>query len=142
MTDKKLESTKPMPEQVAYANLLQIGALTGIVLLFTTYLIYALGIMAPHVDMDLVVQSWGMGVGDYMHATNSPHGWAWLQLLGTGDFLNFIGLALLALLTIPCYLILLPGYFKQKDYIYAAICITEVLVLAVAASGLLGSGGH
>ncbi len=142
MTDETKQKLQPMPEQLAYANLLQIGALSGIVIMLVTYLIYICGILPPHVEMSLVTAHWGNGVNEYIHATNSPHGWDWLSLLGTGDFVNFIGLALLALLTIPCYLILLPGFFKRKDYVYAAICITEVIVLAVAASGVLGSGGH
>lgn len=142
MTEKNHDATKPMPEQLAYANLLQAGALVGILLMMVTYFIYATGILSPHIPMDMVAQNWGKGVNDFMHSTGAPQGWSWLYLLGTGDYLNFIGLALLALLTIPCYLILLPGYFKQKDYVYATICIAEVLVLTLAASGLLGSGGH
>ena len=84
----------------------------------------------------------GVGGGDYMHTTESPHGWGWLRLLDTGDYLNFIGLTILALITILCYLVLLPGYIRQKDWIYTLICVLEVLVLSLAASGILGAGGH
>ncbi|MGE4506543.1 MAG: DUF1634 domain-containing protein [Desulfovibrionaceae bacterium] len=142
MSEQNKNAAKPMPEQIAYANLLMIGALAGIVIMIVTYLIYVLGVLPPHVDITMVPQYWGKGVSEYMHATDSPHGWDWLGLLGNGDFLNFVGLALLALMTIVCYLVLLPGYIRHKDYTYAAIAVAEVLVLGLAASGLLGSGGH
>ncbi len=63
-------------------------------------------------------------------------------MLNKGDFINFLGIAFLALLTIICYIVLFFGYVKKKDKIYATIVIAEILVLALAASGLLGSGGH
>ncbi len=133
---------KPMPEQVLYANVLAIGAWSAIVIMFITYGLYVLGVIEPHVPLEMVPKYWSHNVMDYMHATGSPHGWGWASLLGTGDFLNFIGLALLASMTIFCYLLLLPGYKRRKDYILISIVIAEVLVLVVAASGILGSGGH
>ncbi|THB64785.1 MAG: hypothetical protein D6E12_14060 [Desulfovibrio sp.] len=91
---------------------------------------------------ELVVGSGVQGVSAYILITESPSGWEWANLLGTGDYLNFVGLALLALLTIVCYMILVPGFLRQKDYIYTTIAVVEIIVLVVAASGILGSGGH
>ena len=45
-------------------------------------------------------------------------------------------------MTIVCYLVLVRGYSRQKDWIYAAIAVLEIVVLSVAASGILGAGGH
>ena len=45
-------------------------------------------------------------------------------------------------LTILCYLVILPILFRKKDTAYAIIAIVEVLVLSLAASGLLKVGGH
>jgi len=136
------ERSKATPEQVQYANILFFGAWFGIALMFLTYFLYVFGIMTPHVPLELVVANWDKGVGDYMHITNSPHGWTWLTLLARGDFLNFLGIAMLALLTIVCYLVLLPGYLRRGDKLYATFIVAEVVVLSLAASGLLGSGGH
>lgn len=141
MTDQNA-STAPMKEQMVYAKILQLGAWLGIFLLFITYSLYVLGVLAPHVPLEQVPQHWGENVHEFMQATGAPNGWGWADLLDTGDYLNYVGLALLALLTIVCYLILIPGYLKRKDLTYAIIAILEVLVLAVAASGILGSGGH
>lgn len=142
MSNPQDNDMRPMPEQITYANLLFYGAWAGIFLLVVTYALYLSGAISPHVDIAVVPQHWGKGVNEYLHITKSPQGWSWINLLGKGDFLNFIGLVLLAVMTIICYVVLLPGYLRRKDRVYAIICVLEVVVLAVAASGILGSGGH
>lgn len=133
---------RPSREQIIYANILTIGVWSGIALLFTTYFIYLFGVLPSHVDIPLITQIWGKGVDEYLHLTHSPHGWGWVSLVAKGDFLNYVGFALLALMTVVCYLVLVKGYLAKKDWIYAVIAILEIVVLSVAASGLLGSGGH
>lgn len=141
--DKKdLQRIEVPQEQIKYANLLLYGAWSGIAILAVTFFMYMSGFMKAFVDPSQVPQYWGMKVSDYLHATNSPHGWAWLKMTGYGDFVNFIGISLLGLLTIGGYLILLPAYLKKKDRAYVAIVITELVVLSVAASGILGVSGH
>ncbi|MBG0775160.1 MAG: DUF1634 domain-containing protein [Desulfovibrionaceae bacterium] len=141
MTTEK-SKIAPMQEQLTYANVLLWGGWLGIFLMIVSYLLYLSGVITPHVDILLVIQNWGHGVQEYLHVTDSPHGWAWVALLHRGDYLNFVGLVLLAVLTIICYLILFRGYVRKKEWAYAIICLAEVLVLSLAASGLLGSGGH
>ena len=68
-------------------------------------------------------------------------GWGWVAVLNMGDYLNFIGIALLALVTIVCYLGILPTLFRNKDWVYGTIAILEILVLSLAASGIV-TGGH
>jgi len=131
-----------MPEQITYANLLFLVVWVSILLMIVTYFAYVTNLVSPYVPIEVVQQHWTSIVGDYMHTTGAPHGWGWLRLLDTGDYLNFIGLTILALITILCYLVLLPGYIRQKDWIYTLICVLEVLVLSLAASGILGAGGH
>ena len=141
-TEYDEQELKTTPEQLVYAKLLFLGAWTGIFLMITTYIIYITGVLPAHVDINLIPQHWDKGVQEYLALTNSPQGWGWVALLGKGDFLNFIGIALLAVLTIICYMTLIPAYIKKKETALTIICILEVLVLSVAASGLLGSGGH
>lgn len=142
MSDLEKQARTPSKEQLIYANILTIGVWGGIALMFATYFVYVSGILAPHVDMETVCQLWGKGVDEYLHLTHSPHGWGWVALVGTGDFLNYVGFSTLALMTVGCYLVLVKGYLAKKDWIYSGIAILEILVLLVAASGLLGSGGH
>ena len=142
MSEQTHKSMKPMPEQIAYANLLFIGAWVGIFMMIITYLLYLGGIVPPHVDLTLITHNWDKGVDEYLKITKSPHGWAWVKLISKGDFLNFVGIVLLAILTIICYLFLIAGYKKRKDWAYFFIAVMEVLVLVLAASGILGAGGH
>ena len=142
MSAIKDNDLRPMPEQITYANILFLGAWVGIFLLLITYFIYVAGIMEPLIPINEVPNWWGQGVHEWTATAGAPSGWHWVTMLDTGDYLNFIGLALLATLTVVCYLVLLPGYIKRKDWTYATICILEVLVLSLAASGIFGSGGH
>ena len=142
MDTKNNEALKPTREQIIYANLLIIGVWVGIIILATTYAIYLTGVLSPHIDISIIPSIWGKGVNEYLEITHSPHGWGWVSLLTKGDFLNYTGFVLLALMTIVCYLVLVRGYFRQKNWIFAAIAVLEIVVLGVAASGILGSGGH
>ena len=136
------QAHKPARDQIIYANLLIIGVWAGIVILFVTYSIYLFELMPVHVDTSFIPKVWNKGVGEYLEITHSPHGWGWVHLLLKGDFLNYLGFVLLALMTIICYLVLVRGYVRQKNWIFSAIAVLEIIVLSVAASGILGSGGH
>ncbi len=57
-------------------------------------------------------------------------------------FLNFIGIAFLAGITILCYGRIVPIIYRQKDYVYTVLAVCEILVLTLAASGILHMGGH
>jgi hypothetical protein len=129
-------------EQVTYANFLFYGAWGGLALMFVTYLVYVTGLLTPHIPLEKIPQLWSQPVGTYLHEGNVPHGWGWVVLVGQGDFLNFIGIVLLAGMTIICYTSLIPAYLKRKEYIFAGLAIAEILVLLFAASGIVGGGGH
>jgi len=142
MNDKQNATIEATPEQVLYANILSKGMLIGLIILFITFAIYAFGIMEPYIPLDQVSSLWTTKVGDYLHNANIKPGWAWLGMLKYGDFLNFIGIAILAGVTIFCYIAIIPTLIRSKDTIFVIIAILEVIVLSVAASGILGAGGH
>ena len=142
MSDNQNASIEATPEQVLYANILAKGMLVGLIILFITFAIYAFGIMKPYIPLDQVSSLWTTNVGDYLHNANIKPGWAWLGMLKYGDFLNFIGIAILAGVTIICYIAIIPTLLRSKDTIFVIIAILEVIVLSVAASGILGAGGH
>ncbi len=137
--EKKVHATE---EQLAYAKLLDMGMKLGMLALIITFIVYVLGIFTPHIPVNDLPHYWSMPVKDYLRATGIHPGWAWLGMLGRGDFLNFLGIAFLSGVTIFCYLRVIPIFFRKKDTVYGILAIIEVLVLVLAASGILKSGGH
>jgi hypothetical protein len=128
------------PEQVLYAHILAKGMYIGLAVLFVTYSLYVFGIVAPFVPLDEVSGYWSMSVGEYLRESGAPRGWGWLPMLKYGDFLNFVGIAILAGLTIVCYAAIIPVLLRRGDRVYAILALLEVLVLGVAASGLVSAG--
>jgi hypothetical protein len=136
------KEVKATEEQIAYAKLLDMGMKVGLLALIVTFLIYLTGILSPHVPVNDLQKYWSMPVKEYLAATGIHTGWSWLGMVGKADFLNFIGIAFLAGVTILCYIRVIPIFFRKKDGIYGIIAVIEVLVLVLAASGILTAGGH
>jgi hypothetical protein len=142
MVEKSAISVKASGEQLTYANILNKGMIVGVLILLVTYIIYVTGILSTFIPVEDVPKYWKMSVAKYTHELGAPTGWNWLGLIGKGDYLNFIGIAILAAVSMLCYIAILPGLIRKKDTPLIVIVILEVLVLALAASGILKSGGH
>lgn len=142
MTDKSEKSLQAGPEQVLYASILEKGMFLGLLILLVTFLIYVFGILTPYIKRADVSKYWSMSVDTYLHEARIEAGWAWVKMVGYGDFLNFVGIAILAGVTILCYLSIVPVLWKENDRVYACLALLEAVILAVAASGILGTGGH
>ena len=125
-----------------YGKILDRAAKLGFVLLITTFVIYVLGLLGPQVPLDLLPQYWGQSLSHYLHATRIQTGWAWLAETHHSDYLNLLSLAYLALVAIFCYLGVIFRFFKSRETVLGIIAIVQVLVLALAASGILRAGGH
>ena len=126
-----------MDEQKTYARWLAFGAGLGFAALVASFAIYLAGLLPPTVPPALLPRYWGMPVAQYVAATGAPTGWGWLRRLGEGDLLNLLGVALLASATVLCYLRMLPLFLARRERLLAAICAAEIVVVAVAASGLI-----
>ena len=136
------QTIAPSEEQSVYADLLFYGCWTALLIMIVTYLLYVLGVIAPHVPLAKMPDYWSQPVSVFLAEASVPTGWGWTSLLGRGDFLNFPGVALLAGLSIICYLRVLPMFLRKKEQLMFVIGLLEVLVLLFAASGIVGSGAH
>lgn len=136
---KEIKATE---EQLIYAKVLDSGMKIGLIGLIVSFIVYLTGILEPYIPVKDLPKYWGLSVHQYLVATGIEQGWTWLRLLDKGDFLNFLGIAFLAGVTIACYLAVIPIFFRKKDKIYSILAILEVLVLLFAASGILKTGGH
>jgi hypothetical protein len=140
MQEKTHDLLKATPEQLLYARILEKGMYLGLLILFITYALYVFGIMDPYIPLDKISDYWSMNVHDYLEHAEIKNGWAWLGMLKYGDFINFIGIALLAGVTIICYAAIIPTLLKSKDTVYAVLAVIEVIILSAAASGILAVG--
>ena len=140
MSDNK--TTQATEEQIAYAGLLNIGMKVGMAMLLVTFSLYMFGVLEPHIPVNDLPTYWVMPVGEYLQAADVHTGWSWLNMLDKGDFVNFLGIAFLSGVTIVCYMRIIPILIKKGDKAYVVLAIVEVLVLVLAASGVLKSGGH
>ena len=141
---------KASEEQLAYAGILNIGMWTGLAVLVVSFFIYISGILPSYVPIEKLseipagsnVPYWGMRAYEFNQVFNIPTGWGWVAHANKGDYLNFVGIAMLAGLSILCYLSILPILIRKKDTPYIVIAILEIAVLVLAASGILKAGGH
>jgi len=141
-------SSQATEEQLLYANILEKGMLIGLALMFITFALYVFRIMPAAVPLNEISGYWSQPVHDYLVAVNDNFlhqehlvtGWSWMRLIGKGDFLNFVPIAILSGVTIVCYLSIAPGLFKRGDKAYAIMALAEAVILTLAASGLLAVG--
>ncbi|MGB6009807.1 MAG: hypothetical protein WBI57_00890 [Desulfobacterales bacterium] len=140
MDEKQPAMLEATPEQLLYAKILERGMYLGLLVLFVTFGLYAFGIVDPYIPLDKISNYWSMNVNDYLEHAEIKAGWAWLGMLKYGDFINFIGVAILAGVTIICYAAIVPTLLKNNDKVYAILAVLEVIILSAAASGILAVG--
>jgi hypothetical protein len=128
-------------EQLVYAKWLEHGMRVGFLLLVFSFLNYIFGIFSePHINLEHFSRYWSLSAEEFNKVTNSPTGWNWILYAGKSDYMNFFGILILSLITVVCYLRIIPIFLKKSDYLYLAIAVLEVFILILAASGILNSG--
>ncbi|CAD5373719.1 conserved membrane hypothetical protein [Rubrivivax sp. A210] len=127
------------PEQLRYARWLEAGARAGLVLLVASFAALATGLLPPQVALQRLPELWGLPVADYLRQTHATAGWGWLRDLAHGDSAGLAGIALLAGCSLAALLAVLPLYLRRGERLYAALCLAQVALIALAASGWLAS---
>ena len=123
-------------EQRIYARWLDIGTRIGLAALVVGFAVYVFGVLDPHVPPQELARLWTLPVDHYVATTGAPTGWDWLQHLGKGDYLNFLGISVFASMSIACYARIVPTLLMEGDRLQAGLAITQTLILLAAASGL------
>lgn len=129
------------PEQERYARWLGYGTRVGLVLLVVGFFVYVFELFEAHVPPSELPRMWDLPLEHYLRLSASPTGWGWLRYLSKADYCNFIGIGVLALVTMACYARMIPTLLTRGERLQALLALVQVLVLSVAASGLL-AGGH
>jgi len=125
------------PEQPRYAGVLEACVRAGFVLLVLSFVLYMVGIPKPVIPLDQLPQYWGLPVDEFVKATHTPTGWGWLAMIGHGDTLNLVGIALLAGASAVSSLAVLPVLARRGEYALLAITLLQLIVVAVSALNLL-----
>jgi hypothetical protein len=120
-----IDAVQP-PEQLRYALWLDWGTRLGALVLVFSFGAYLTGWLPPRMSVLELSALWHLPASEFTQRTGMPQGWAWLAHLDQGDM--------------PSLLALVPLYLHAGDRAYAAICLAEVAVLALAASGILSVG--
>jgi hypothetical protein len=120
-----------------YARWASWGTRVGLALLLCSFLAYVAGLGEPLVALERLPALWLLPVERYIALTGAPAGWGWVTSLGYADYLNMLGIALLASVTMLCYLRLLVSFLRQRDRLQSALTALQIFVLLAAASGLL-----
>lgn len=129
----------PSPEQLRYAGILGVGVKAGFFALIAGFAAALTGALPLQVPFETLSRLWTLPVGDYLREAGVQAGWNWLAPSGKGDVLGLAGIALLAGVSIPCLLALVPFYAARKDWKYLVITLLLTGVLTLAASGVLVS---
>lgn len=127
-------------EQLAYARLLGWGSSGGLALLVVTFLAYLAQMLPPLIHVSRLPQVWILSAREIAAQEGHPSGWQWLSLLHHGDISNLLGIAVLAGCSVLPLAALVPLYWRARERVYALIAATQVLVLVLAASGLVTVG--
>ena len=97
----------------------------------------------PDSEAALIARLLGLppaGRAEYLRRAELPSGWGWVRLVGFGDYLNYVGIVMLASLSVLCLLAIFPLLLRRKDTAFILIVLAEIAILFVAASGLLVVG--
>jgi len=140
LTESAPDRVVQPPEQLRYARWLDWGTHLGLLVLAITFGAYLLGWLPARVPLHELPAQWHLPVDEFRLITGAVQGWDWLAQLQHGDAAGLLGIALLAACSLPCLLALVPLYLRAGDRAYAAICVAEVAVLLLAASGVLSTG--
>jgi hypothetical protein len=128
------------PEQARYAEWLRWGGWIGLALLIASFVLYVTGTLAPHIPVDELPRVWRMSSGE-LAAHSGGHGqWDWLVLLHRGDMLNLLGIAVLSGCSALPLLAVVGIYLRRGDRLFAVLCLLQVAVLVLAASGIIAVG--
>ena len=128
-------------EQIRYAAWLHWSTLAGFLTLIGTFVAYIFNILPARIPLSQLPQVWNKPAPEFLRVTGMPQGWGWIGMLGNGDLASFLGIAILSGCSIFCILAVMPVYAKRRDWVYLLICVLEIAILVLAASGVI-SGKH
>jgi len=121
-----------------YANAFDLYGKIAFVLILLTFLIYIFQIFEPQIPIEKVAKLWSMSSSEFSRAIDSNNlNWAWVKLLSKSDYMNYLAVIFLATIAVIANFRILPILLIEKDYKLAVISLLQIIVIILAASGIL-----
>jgi hypothetical protein len=126
--------------QETYARWLDAGTRSAFAVSLAAFLLYLSGALPPYVPLGSLPELWKLPLAEYLARTGAPTGWQWLAFVARGDYLNYVGIGMFALVIAAADLAILPLLLKRGERLLAGLALAQILVLFAAASGRLAGG--
>ncbi len=123
--------------QDIYATWLEIGTRVVSAFALLSLVLYFSGLLDPAVPLQELPRLWTLPAREFLLQAHLEGGWGWLRLVGRADYLNVLAIALLVLLSLVCNARVVPAFLRSGERVQAAIALAQVIVLLVAASGVV-----
>ena len=120
-----------------YAKWLKGTTQVAVMLLLAAYAAYVFRLVPSHVPIEQLPDLWTLSSADYLARTGAKPGWGWTAFIAQGDMLVLAAIAILISSSILCLAAIVPLFRKGGEKVFVAICILQIVVLVVAASGAL-----
>jgi len=124
--------------QERYARLVDLLTRIAFLASAAAFVLYLASVPVPLMAPEDLPQLWALPLEEYLALSGAPTGWAWLEFMGHADYLCLAGLALFPCVVLVCDLAVLGALARRRERLLAALVATQVAVLAIAASNLLG----
>ena len=124
-------------EQQLYARIVYHMNHLGLFFLVVGFVLYLTGMLAPHVPLEDLHKYWSLPLDQYLEKTGAPTGWQWISELSYGDAAPLLGVAVLASITIVCYLFLFIKFLQKGIRPLVAITVIELFLMLLSASNLI-----
>lgn len=128
--------------QKRYARILYWVAAIGQMLVVVGYILYLSKLLPTATPIETITQAWHLSAAEFTDELGMETGWNWLRKLGYGDIISYGAIVLLALGTNICLLAAGVSFLQEKNGKYALIVILQIVVLLIAASGIVSGAGH
>jgi hypothetical protein len=134
-----IDADDALEAQRRYARWLAWGTRVGLAMLVAAFLAYAFGLVPAHVPVERVATLWNVPASEYLRIAGVEPGWGWARLIHRGDMIAVAAIAFLASCSVACLAAVIPVFHRRKELAFVGICVLEIAVLALAASGLFAS---
>lgn len=143
MSDRKHDGSYADRVQLAYAKTLDFVSHAVMLLMAIGYLVYMLQLLPLTVPVETVAGNWHLSAHDLQAKLHLASGWSCFMDLPAmlhGDAVSYASIVFLSMATILCLATAVAVFFSEGNKLFLTIATLQVVVLLVAASGIMTRG--